>query len=155
MFKFLKNLSTRKKYQQSVDDWISVLFCGFPEFNISYLKEKIDYAGLIQHGLNKGEKAAEVGLAAALLLFQKALADLSESERITALDAVIGNDGNNQIAIGLNFYSQITSQMVGKGDILPMTERLYQKQMLGVLRGCSPEELTSAWANEELKNVGL
>ena len=155
VFKFFRNLAARKKYQQSVDDWLTVLFCGFPELNLTYLKGKMDYAGLIQHGFTNGDKPGEIGLAASLQLFQKMIIDVSDSDRLAAFDNANSNVWSDPISNGVNYFAQITAQMVRNGEIKPATERLYLLQIMGALRGASTADITTTWGVEEIRRIRL
>jgi len=153
MFGFFKRTSDRKKYKQSVDDWVTLLFCGFPDLDLFRIKKKINYEGLVEHGFTGGDKPGEIGLGAALLLFQKFLIDIPMEQRLAAFDEITSNKWESPISIGINYFSQITAQMIQKGEIRPAEERLYLLQMVGALRGASVGELTSAWGTDELNRI--
>lgn len=153
MFDFFKNLSKQREYRQELDDWVTLLFCGFDQMDLAKFKKQIDYDGLAQNGLEKADSAALTATLATPLIFEKYANTLSEKDKSECIASIQNGSWNGSIAKGVNYMAQIGQQMLEKEKVSQREFDLCIFSVVGSVRNLSRDEILSEWMQKEISTV--
>jgi hypothetical protein len=138
-------------YKRTVDDCLTVLFCGFDNALMPALKKQIDYDGLVRSSHKNGETTPkQCSVYAVALLMGKLVDHLNPEAREQAFRAVEQQDANDAFYKGYNYMLQIADQFDNVSDQL---KNVLIYQVPGKLRGLSQEQIDKWRVETEVTKV--
>src|SRR5262245_18929833 len=143
MFEFLRQRADYREYRQTVNDCLTVLFCGFPGGLLHSLTQGMDLEGLVRDAHVKKEDPKECSIYATTILLGKLVEPMSVQEREDAYEAFKEQDGNHPLYKGINYMLQVAEQFRVNDQLLA----LLSYEILGQLRGLTRDEIDS-WRME-------
>ena len=99
-----------RSYRRTVDDCLTVLFCGFPNSLLPSLRQRFRNSGLVRRGQAEGTDARVCSVQVAILLIRKIIGGLSNQDRPELAQAFLQNDASNPTYKGFKYMFHIVEQ---------------------------------------------
>ena len=146
---FLNRRAASRAYQSAVEDCLSVLFCGFPDGLLPFVKHRIHVSDLVRRGRVEGTDARVCSVQVAIPLIRKIIGRLSEQERQTVAQAFLRNDASNTIYKGFIQMFQVVQQL----NVSPALVSYLTTEVAGHLRGMTQEAIFNSWVEAQIGGV--
>jgi hypothetical protein len=91
----LTKRATNRSYKRTVDDYLAVLFCDFPNSLLPSLRQRVGDSSLVRRGHAEGTDARVCSVQVAILLIRKIIGGLSNQDRQELAQAFLQNDASN------------------------------------------------------------
>ena len=145
----LKKRATNRAYKRTVDDCLTILFCGFPNGLLPSLRQRVRNSGLVRRGQAEGTDARACSVQVAVLLIRKIIGPLSKRERQELAQAFLQNDASNPTYKGFKYMFQVVEQL----DVSPALVSYLNTEVAGQLRGMSQEAIFNSWVEAQIGGV--
>lgn len=145
----LKKRATIRAYERTVDDCLTVLFCGFPDGLLPSLRKRVGKSSLVRRGQAEGTGARACSVQVAVLLVRKIIGHLNEQERQELAQAFLQNDASNLTYRGLKYMFQVVEQL----NVSPALVSYLNTEVAGQLRGMSQEAIFNSWVEVRIGRV--
>ena len=145
----LKKRATNRAYKRTVDDCLTVLFCGFPNGLLPSLRQRVGNLGLVRRGQAEGTDARACSVQVAVLLIRKIIGRLSKQERQELAQAFLQNDASNPTYKGFKYMFQVVEQL----NVSPALVSYLNTEVAGQLRGMSQEAIFNSWVEAQIGGV--
>jgi len=106
----LTKRAINRSYKRTVDDCLTVLFCGFPKGLLPSLRQRVGDSSLVRRGQAEGTDARVCSVQVAILLIRKIIGGLSKQDRQVLAQAFLQNDASNPTYKGFKYMFQIVEQ---------------------------------------------
>lgn len=133
--------ATNREYQRSVDDCLTVLFCGFPEVLLASLRQRVGSSGLVRRGQAEGTDARACSMQVAVLLIRKIVGSLSKQDRQDVAQAFLQNDDSNPTYKGFKYMLQVAEQF----NVSSALVSYLNAEVAGQLGGMSQGAIFNSW----------
>ena len=141
--------ATKRSYKRTVDDYLAVLFCGFPNSFLPSLRQRIGDSSLVRRGQVEGTDARVCSVQVAILLISKIIANLNKQDRLELAQAFLQNDASNPTYKGFKYMFQVVEQFH-----IPRPLASYlNTEIAGQLRGMSQEAIFNSWVEAQIGGV--
>jgi len=144
----LKRRAINRAYKRTVDDCLTVLFCGFPSGLLPSLG-RVDNSRLVRRGQAEGTDARACSVQVAVLLIRKILGALSKHEREELARAFLQNDASNSTYKGFKYMFYVVEQL----SISPALVSYLNTEVAGQLRGIPQQAIFNAWVEAQIGGV--
>jgi len=144
----LKRRAINRAYKRTVDDCLTVLFCGFPSGLLPSLG-RVDNSRLVRRGQAEGTDARACSVQVAVLLIRKILGALSKHEREELARAFLQNDASNSTYKGFKYMFLVLEQL----DVSPSLVSYLKSEVAGQLRGMSQQAIFNSWIEAQIGGV--
>jgi hypothetical protein len=150
MISFLRGKrATNRAYKRTVDDCLTVLFCGFPNSLLPSLRQRLGDSSLVRRGQAEGTDARVCSVQVAILLIRKIIGHLSKDDRLELAQAFLQNDASNPTYKGFKYMFQVVEQFH-----VPRAFVSYlNAEVAGQLRGMSQKAIFNAWVEAQIDGV--
>jgi hypothetical protein len=145
----LKKRATNRAYKRTVDECLTVLFCGFPNGLLPSLRQRIGNSGLVRRGQAEGTDARACSVQVAVLLIRKIIGPLSKQERQELARAFLQNDASNPTYKGFKYMFQVVEQL----NVSPALVSYLNTEVAGQLHGMSQEAIFNSWVEAQIGGV--
>jgi hypothetical protein len=145
----LEKRATNCAYKRTVDECLTVLFCGFPNGLLSSLRQRVGNSGLVRRGQAEGTDARACSVQVAVLLIRKIIGRLSKQERQELAQAFLRNDASNPTYKGFKYMFQVVEQL----NVSPALVSYLNSEVAGQLRGMSQEAIFNSWVEAQIGGV--
>lgn len=145
----LKKRATIRAYERTVDDCLTVLFCGFPDGLLPSLRKRVGKSSLVRRGQAEGTGARACSVQVAVLLVRKIIGHLNEQERQELAQAFLQNDASNLTYRGFKYMFQVVEQL----NVSPALVSYLNTEVAGQLRGMSQEAIFNSWVEVRIGRV--
>jgi len=145
----LKKRATNRAYKRTVDDCLTVLFCGFPNGLLPSLRQRVGNSGLVRRGQAEGTDARACSMQVAVLFIRKIIGPLSKQERQELAQAFLQNDASNPTYKGFKYMVQAMEQL----NVSPALVSYLSTEVAGQLRGMSQEAIFNSWVEAQIGGV--
>lgn len=150
MFQALrKKRAMNRAYKKTVDDYLAILFRGFPSGVVPSLRQRIDTLRLVRRGQAEGIDARACSVQVAVLLVRKILSALSKQERQVLARAFLQNDASNQAYKGFKYMFHVVEQL----RISPALVSYLNTEVAGLLRGMPQQAIFNSWIEVQISGV--
>jgi hypothetical protein len=149
MFQALHTRATKRSYKRTVDDYLAVLFCGFPNSLLPSLRQRAGDSSLVRRGRAEGTDARVCSVQVAILLIRKIIGRLSKQDRQELAQAFLQNDASNPTYKGFKYMFQVVEQF----DIPRPLASYLNTEIAGQLRGMSQEAIFNSWIEAQIDGV--
>jgi hypothetical protein len=95
--------ATKRSYKRTVDDYLAILFCGFPNSLLPSLRQRVGDSSLVRRGHAEGTDARVCSVQVAILLIRKIIGRLSKQDRQELAQAFLQNDASNPTYKGFKY----------------------------------------------------
>ena len=146
---FLKKRAANRAYQRTVDDCLTVLFCGFPNSLLPSLRKRVGNSGLVRRGQAEGTDARACSVQVAVLLVRKIIGHLSKQERQGLAQAFLQDDASNPTYKGFKYMFQVVEQL----NVSPAFVSYLNAEVAGQLRGMSQQAIFNSWVEARIGRV--
>jgi hypothetical protein len=143
------NHAYRAAYRKTVDDCLTVLFCGFPEGSLPSLRQRVGDWGLVRRGQAEGTNARTCSVQVAILLIRKILGSLSSQERQDLAQAFLRDDVSNPTYRGFKSMFRVLEHL----QVPPALVTYLKTEIAGQLRGMSQEAIFNAWVESQVSSM--
>ena len=141
--------ATKRSYKRTVDDYLAVLFCGFPNSFLPSLRQRVGDSSLVRRGQAEGTDARVCSVQVAILLIRKIIGRLSKRDRQELAQAFLQNDASNPTYKGFKYMFQVVEQFH-----IPRPLASYlNTEIAGQLRGMSQEAIFNSWVEAQIGGV--
>ena len=138
-----------RAYKRTVDDCLTVLFCGFPNGMRPTLRQRFGNSGLVRRGQAEGTDARACSVQMAVLLVRRIIGHLSKGERQELAQAFLRNDASNATYKGFKYMFHVVEQL----DVSPALVSYLNSEVAGQLRGMSQEAIFNSWVEAQIGGV--
>ena len=150
MFQALrKKRATNRAYKRTVDDCLTVLFCGFPNGLLPSLGQRVGNSGLERRGQAEGTDARACSVQVAVLLIRKLIGPLSKQDRQDLAQAFLQNDASNPTYKGFKYMFKVVEQL----NVSPALVSYLNTEVAGQLRGMPQEAIFNSWVEAQIGGV--
>jgi hypothetical protein len=143
------NRAYNRAYSRTVDDCLTVLFCGFPHGLLPALRHRVNISGLVRRGQAEGNNARACSVQLAVLLTREIIGPLSQRERDDLAQAFLQNEASNPTYKGFRYMFQVAEQF----DVSPALVSYLTTEVAGQLRGMSQEAIFNSWVEAQIGGV--
>jgi hypothetical protein len=145
----LTKRAINRSYKRTVDDCLTVLFCGFPKGLLPSLRQQVGDSSLVRRGQAEGTDARVCSVQVAILLIRKIIGHLSKQDRQELAQAFLQNDASNPTYKGFKYMFQVVEQFH-----IPRPLASYlNTEIAGQLRGMSQETIFNSWVDAQIGSV--
>src|SRR5262252_8673677 len=88
----LEKRAINRSYKRTVDDCLTVLFCGFPEGLLPSLRQRLGESSLVRRGQAEGTDARVCSVQVAILFIREIFGHLSKRDRQKLAQAFLQDD---------------------------------------------------------------
>ena len=145
----LDRRAANRAYKQAIDNYLSVLFRGFPEGLLPSLRQRVGDAGLVRQGHAAGTDARACSVQVAILLIREILDPLSSQERQDVARAFLRNDAGNPTYKGFKYMLRVVEHL----HVPPALVTYLNTEVAGHLRGMSQKAIFNAWVDAQIGGV--
>jgi hypothetical protein len=138
-----------RAYKKAVDDYLTVIFCGFPHGLLPSLRQRMDELALVRQGQAEGTDARSCSVQVAVLLVRRIIGRLSKRERQDLALAFLKNDAGDPIYKGFKYMFLVLEQM----NISPALVSYLKSEVAGQLRGMSQQAIFNSWVEAQIGGV--
>jgi len=138
-----------RAYQKSVDDYLTILFRGFPDGLLPTLRRRAGNGGLVRRGEAEGTDPRICSVQVAVLLIRRLIGPLSAQDRQDVARAFLQNDASNPTYKG--FKSMFCA--VERLDVSPALVSYLNTEVAGQLRGMSQQAIFGSWVEAQIGGV--
>lgn len=142
----LEKHATNRAYKKTVDDCLAVLFCGFPEYVLPSLRQRVGDWSLLRRGQAEGTNARTCSVQVAILLIRKIAASMSEQERHDLAQAFVRDDASNPAYRGFKYLFRVVEHL----QVPPALVKYLKTEVAGQLRGMSQPAIFNAWVESQI-----
>jgi hypothetical protein len=142
----LEKRAIHRAYQEAVDDYIAVLFCGFPDGLLPTLRQRFGNSALVRRGQAEGTDARACSVQLAILLIRKVIGSLSEQERQDLARAFLQNDVSNATYKGFKCMFLVAERL----NVPPALVSYLNTEVAGQLRSMSQEAIFGSWVEAQI-----
>jgi hypothetical protein len=135
-----------RAYDRTVDDCLTVLFCGFLNGLLPALRHRVNISGLVRRGQAEGNNARACSVQVAVLLTRKVIGPLSKRERHELAQAFLQNEASNPTYKGFRYMFQVAEQL----SVSPALVSYLTTEVAGQLRGMSQEAIFKSWVEAQI-----
>jgi len=107
----LKKRATNRSYKRTVDDCLTVLFCGFPDSLLPSLRQRVGNSSLVRRGQAEGTDVRVCSVQVAILHIRKIFGHLSKQDGQKLAQAFLQNDASNPTYKGFKYMFQVVEQL--------------------------------------------
>jgi hypothetical protein len=145
----LTKRAINRSYKRTVDDYLTVLFCGFPSGLLPPIRQRVSNSSLVRRGQAEGTDARVCSVQVAILLIRKTIGHLSKQDRQELAQAFLQNDASNPTYKGFKYMFQVVEQFH-----IPRPLASYlNTEIAGQLRGMSQEAIFNSWVEAQIGGV--
>ena len=145
----LRKRAVNRAYKRTVDDCLTVLFCGFPSGLVPSRGRRVDNSRLVRRGRAEGTDARACSVQVAVLLIRKILRALSKQEREKLARAFLQNDASNPTYKGFKYMFYVVEQL----SISPALVSYLNTEVAGQLRGMPQQAIFNSWVEAQIGGV--
>ena len=145
----LKKRATNRSYKRTVDDCLTVLFCGFPDSLLPSLRQRVGNSSLVRRGQAEGTDVRVCSVQVAILHIRKIFGHLSKQDRQKLAQAFLQNDASNPTYKGFKYMFQVVEQL----NVSPALVSYLNTEVAGQLRGMSQEAIYNSWVEAQIGGV--
>ena len=145
----LTKRAINRAYKRSVDEYLTVLFGGFPDGLLPTLRQRTGNSGLLRQGQVAGTNARACSVQVAVLLVRKIIGHLGKRERQELAQAFLQNDAGNPTYKGFKFMFQVVEQL----GVSPALASYLNSEVAGQLRGMPQEAIFNSWVEAQISGV--
>jgi hypothetical protein len=150
MFQALfKKRAISRAYKRTVDDCLTVLFCGFPNGLLPSLRQRVGNSGLVRRGQAEGTDARACSVQVAVLLIRKIIGPMSKQGRQELAQAFLQNDASNPTYKGFKYMFQVAEQL----NVSPALVSYLNTEVAGQLHGMSQQAIFNSWVEAQIGGV--
>jgi hypothetical protein len=143
------NRAYNRAYSRTVDDCLTVLFCGFPHGLLPALRHRVNTSSLVRRGQAEGNNARACSVQLAVLLSRQIIGPLSRQERQDLAQAFLQNEASNPTYKGFRYMFQVAEQF----GVSPALVSYLTTEVAGQLRGMSQEAIFNSWVEAQIGGV--
>ena len=144
----LRKRAAQLAYKRTVDDYLTILFRGFPDALLSSLRHA-GHSGLVRQGQAAGTDARVCAVQAAVLLVRKIMSTLSAQERQDLARAFLLNDAGNPAYKGFKYMFRVVEHL----DTPPALVSYLNTEVAGQLHGMSQKAIFNSWIEAQIGGV--
>jgi hypothetical protein len=145
----LTKRATNRAYKRTVDDYLTVLFCGFPNGLLPSLRQRVSNSRLVRRGQAEGTDARVCSVQVTILLIRKIIGHLSKQDRQELALAFLKNDASNPTYKGFKCMFQTVEQFhVPRGLVSYLNA-----EVAGQLRGMPQKAIFNSWVEAQIGGV--
>lgn len=145
----LRKRAAQLAYKRTVDDYLTILFRGFPDALLSSLRQRAGHSGLVRQGQAAGTDARVCAVQAAVLLVRKIIGSLSTQERENLARAFLLNDAGNPAYRGFKYMFRVVEHL----DTPPALVSYLNTEVAGQLHGLSQKAIFNSWIEAQIGGV--
>jgi len=138
--------AANREYQRTVDDCLTVLFCGFPDHLLASLRQRVGSSGLVRRGQAEGTDARACSMQVAVLLIRKIVGSLSKQDRQKVAQAFLLNDARNPTYKAFKYMLQVAEQLNVSSGLVSYLNA----EAAGQLGGMSQEAIFNSWVEAQI-----
>ena len=143
----LEKRASNRAYKKIVDDCLTVLFCGFPDW--CSLRHRVGYSGLVRRAQAEGTDARACSVQVAVLLIRKVIATLSKHDRQELAQAFLRKDARNPTYKGFKYMFQVAEQL----SVSPALVSYLNTEVAGHLHGMPQTQIFNSWVEAQIGSV--
>jgi hypothetical protein len=145
----LRKWAVHRAYKDTVDNYLAVLFCGFPNDPLVSPRQRLGYWGLVRQGQAAGTDKRICAVQVAVVLIRKIMGALSIQERQDLARAFLTNDASNPTYKGFKVLFQVVEQL----NIPPAFVSYLNTEVAGQVHGMSQKEIFHSWVESQVDSV--
>jgi hypothetical protein len=145
----LTKRAINRSYKRTVDDYLTVLFCGFPSGLLPPIRQRVSNSSLVRRGQAEGTDARVCSVQVAILLIRKIIGHLSKQDRQELAHAFLQNDARNPTYKGFKYMFEIVEQL----HVSPALVSYLNTEVAGQLNGLSQEAIFNSWVEAQIGGV--
>ena len=145
----LEKRATSRVYKRTVDECLTILFCGFPTSLPPSLSQRVRTSGLVRQGQVEGTNARACSVQVAVIFVRKIIGRLSKRERQELAQAFLQDDASNPTYKGFKYLFQVVEQL----GVSPALVSYLNSEVAGQLRGMSQEAIFTSWVEAQIGGV--
>ena len=142
------NRASKRAYRRTVDDCLTVLFCGFPAGFLALIRQRVGHS-LVRRGQAEGTSARTCSVQVAVLLIRKILGRLSNQERQDLAQAFLIEDTANPTYKGFKSMFWVMEQL----KVPPALVTYLDAEVAGQLRGMPQQAIFGSWVEGQIGGV--
>jgi hypothetical protein len=142
------NRASKRAYRRTVDDCLTVLFCGFPAGLLPSIRRRVGNP-LIRRAQAEGTSARTCSVQVAVLLIRKILGRLSKLERQDLARAFLKKDTANPTYKGFKSMFWVMEQL----KVPPALVTYLDTEVAGQLHGMSQQAIFGSWVEGQIGGV--
>jgi len=145
----LAKRAINRSYKRTVDDCLTVLFCGFPDGLLPSLRQRLGESSLVRRGQAEDTDARVCSVQVAILFIREIIGQLSKQDRLELAQAFVRNDASNPTYKGFNYMFQVVEQFhIPRGLVSYLNA-----EVAGQLRGMSQKAIFNSWVEAQIGGV--
>jgi len=141
--------ATKRSYKRTVDDYLAVLFCGFPNSFLPSLRQRVGDSSLVRRGQAEGTDARVCSVQVAILLIRKIIGRLSKRDRQELAQAFLQNDASNPTYKGFKHMFHVVQQFHVPHGLVSYLNA----EVAGQLSGISQKAIFNSWVEAQIDGV--
>ncbi|WP_431557607.1 hypothetical protein [Methyloceanibacter sp.] len=145
----LQKRAAHRAYKRTVDEYVAVLFCGFPDNMLPSLRQRVGNWGFVRRGQAEGTDACACAVQVAVLLTRKIIGALNKRERQDLEQAFLRNDASNPAYKGFKCMLQVVDRL----DVSPALVSYLNTEIAGQLRGMPQQAIFNSWVEAQIGGV--
>jgi hypothetical protein len=145
----LAKRAINRSYKRTVDDCLTVLFCGFPDGLLPSLRPRLGESSLVRRGQAEGTDARVCCVQVAILFIREIIGQLSKQDRLELAQAFVRNDASNPTYKGFKYMFQLVEQL----QVSPALVSYFNTEVAGQLHGMSQTQIFNSWVEAQIGGV--